>query len=63
MIFPVATIISYISRHIRLEAGDIIATGTPEGIAPISRRGSGGSGNFRYRRTEKSGFTGGIAAA
>jgi 2-keto-4-pentenoate hydratase/2-oxohepta-3-ene-1,7-dioic acid hydratase in catechol pathway len=35
MIFPVATIISYISRHIRLEAGDIIATGTPEGIAPI----------------------------
>jgi 2-keto-4-pentenoate hydratase/2-oxohepta-3-ene-1,7-dioic acid hydratase in catechol pathway len=35
MIFPVAEIISYISRHIRLEPGDLIATGTPEGIAPI----------------------------
>ncbi len=35
MIFPVEELISYISRHIRLEPGDIIATGTPEGIAPV----------------------------
>jgi len=35
MIFRVPQIIAFISRHIRLEAGDVIATGTPEGIAPI----------------------------
>jgi 2-keto-4-pentenoate hydratase/2-oxohepta-3-ene-1,7-dioic acid hydratase in catechol pathway len=32
MIFSVAHVISYISRHIALEAGDIIITGTPEGV-------------------------------
>lgn len=32
MIFPVAEIISYMSRFMRLRAGDIIATGTPEGV-------------------------------
>jgi len=32
MIFPVSEIISYISQHFTLEPGDIIATGTPEGV-------------------------------
>jgi 2-keto-4-pentenoate hydratase/2-oxohepta-3-ene-1,7-dioic acid hydratase in catechol pathway len=32
MIFSVAEIISYISHHFTLEAGDIICTGTPEGV-------------------------------
>jgi 2-keto-4-pentenoate hydratase/2-oxohepta-3-ene-1,7-dioic acid hydratase in catechol pathway len=32
MIFPVADIIEYLSTTITLEPGDIIATGTPEGI-------------------------------
>ena len=32
MIFGVATIISYMSRFMRLMPGDIIATGTPEGV-------------------------------
>ncbi len=32
MIFPIATIVEYISRTITLEPGDIIATGTPDGI-------------------------------
>lgn len=33
MIFSVAEIISYMSRFMRLVPGDIIATGTPEGVA------------------------------
>jgi len=32
MIFPVAHLISYISQGITLEPGDVIATGTPEGV-------------------------------
>jgi acylpyruvate hydrolase len=36
MIFPVEEIISYASRYMTLEAGDVIATGTPEGVGPIS---------------------------
>jgi len=35
MIFSVEQLIAYISRFITLEPGDIIATGTPEGIGPI----------------------------
>ena len=35
MTFRIPEIIAFISRHLRLEAGDVIATGTPEGIAPI----------------------------
>ncbi len=31
MIFPVADLIAYISEIVRLEPGDVIATGTPEG--------------------------------
>src|SRR5262249_16430677 len=32
MIFPVASLISYISQYLTLEAGDILLTGTPEGV-------------------------------
>ncbi len=32
MIFPVAVIIEYLSRGMTLEAGDVISTGTPEGV-------------------------------
>jgi len=33
MIFDVAHLIAYISRGITLEPGDIVATGTPPGVA------------------------------
>lgn len=33
MIFTVAEIISYISRYFTLEPGDLVVTGTPEGVA------------------------------
>lgn len=33
MIFNVAQVISYISRYITLRPGDVISTGTPEGVA------------------------------
>ena len=33
MIFPVATLISDLSQAITLEPGDLIATGTPQGVA------------------------------
>lgn len=36
MIFPVKELIEYISRYMALEPGDIIATGTPEGVGPIN---------------------------
>jgi 2-keto-4-pentenoate hydratase/2-oxohepta-3-ene-1,7-dioic acid hydratase in catechol pathway len=32
MIFTVATIIEWLSKGMTLEPGDIIATGTPEGV-------------------------------
>ncbi|MFQ3547182.1 MAG: fumarylacetoacetate hydrolase family protein [Termitinemataceae bacterium] len=35
MIFPIPELISFISQHITLESGDIIATGTPSGVSPI----------------------------
>ncbi|MHA1792058.1 MAG: fumarylacetoacetate hydrolase family protein [Promethearchaeota archaeon] len=35
MIFPVKKLISFISRYMTLEEGDIIATGTPKGVGPI----------------------------
>jgi len=35
MLFDIAYLISYISRHLTLYPGDIIATGTPKGIAPL----------------------------
>ena len=35
MIFPVAKLISYLSSIFTLEPGDLIYTGTPEGVGPI----------------------------
>lgn len=37
MIFDIPTQIEFISRYITLEPGDIISTGTPEGIGPITQ--------------------------
>ncbi len=36
MVFDIPALITYISRYMTLEPGDIIATGTPAGIAPIN---------------------------
>lgn len=35
MIFPVAKILSYISSFMTLEAGDVVLTGTPEGVGEL----------------------------
>ncbi|WP_443748164.1 fumarylacetoacetate hydrolase family protein [Asticcacaulis solisilvae] len=35
MIWPVVDVIAYISRFYALEAGDLIFTGTPEGVGPV----------------------------
>ena len=36
LIFPVARLVSFVSQVMTLKAGDVIATGTPAGIAPLS---------------------------
>ncbi len=35
MVFPIPTVIEYVTRFMTLEPGDIIATGTPDGIGPL----------------------------
>lgn len=35
MLFDVPTIVSYVSRMMTLEPGDVILTGTPEGVGPL----------------------------
>ena len=35
MIFPVCELIGYVSKFMTIEKGDIMATGTPEGIGPL----------------------------
>ena len=35
MVFPVATLVAFISRIMTLLPGDVIATGTPSGIGPM----------------------------
>jgi len=37
MLFPVGETISYLSSVMTLERGDVIATGTPEGVGPVKR--------------------------
>ena len=36
MIWKVPEIISYLSDHFELTGGDVILTGTPSGVSPIS---------------------------
>jgi 2-keto-4-pentenoate hydratase/2-oxohepta-3-ene-1,7-dioic acid hydratase in catechol pathway len=36
MIFPPARLVSYVSSVMTLEPGDLIATGTPEGVGPLA---------------------------
>lgn len=36
MIFPVAEVLRHVSRVITLEPGDLVATGTPEGVGPLT---------------------------
>lgn len=36
MLWPVDEIIAYVSRYILLKTGDIIFTGTPEGVGPVA---------------------------
>lgn len=35
MIFPVAEVLAYISRFMTLGPGDVVLTGTPEGVGPL----------------------------
>ena len=35
MIFPVAEVLAYISTFITLEPGDVVLTGTPDGVGPL----------------------------
>ncbi len=35
MVFPVARLVSHLSQAMTLEPGDLIATGTPEGVGPL----------------------------
>ena len=37
LIWSVAETVSYLSRYFRLEPGDLIYTGTPEGVGPAER--------------------------
>ena len=37
MIFSVPYLISYISKYFKLEEGDLILTGTPEGVGPVGK--------------------------
>jgi 2-keto-4-pentenoate hydratase/2-oxohepta-3-ene-1,7-dioic acid hydratase in catechol pathway len=36
MVFGIASLVSYISHIMTLEPGDLIATGTPEGVGPLA---------------------------
>jgi len=36
MVFSIPFLVSYISRIMTLEAGDLLATGTPEGVGPLA---------------------------
>ena len=36
MITPILPLISYMSRFFTLRAGDVILTGTPEGVGPLA---------------------------
>jgi 2-keto-4-pentenoate hydratase/2-oxohepta-3-ene-1,7-dioic acid hydratase in catechol pathway len=35
MVFPIAELLAYTARMMTLEAGDVVLTGTPEGVGPL----------------------------
>ncbi len=35
MIFPIPVLIEYVTKYFTLNPGDIILTGTPEGVGPV----------------------------
>ena len=37
MIFGVAEVLAYITRFVTLEPGDVVLTGTPQGVGPLTR--------------------------
>ncbi len=37
LIFPIPVIIEFVSQFMTLEPGDLIATGTPEGVGPVTQ--------------------------
>lgn len=37
MIFDVPTILTYVTRFVTLEIGDVVLTGTPEGVGPLQK--------------------------
>lgn len=37
MIFDVPQMLAYITRYVTLEPGDVVLTGTPDGVGPLSR--------------------------
>ncbi len=47
MIFPINELLAYISRHMTLFPGDIIATGTPDGVSPL-KAGDEVTGEIEY---------------
>jgi 2-keto-4-pentenoate hydratase/2-oxohepta-3-ene-1,7-dioic acid hydratase in catechol pathway len=36
MVFSIPSLLAYISRIMTLEPGDLVATGTPAGVGPLS---------------------------
>lgn len=38
MLFPIAPLIAEISQHFTLEPGDVVFTGTPEGVGPLAAK-------------------------
>jgi 2-keto-4-pentenoate hydratase/2-oxohepta-3-ene-1,7-dioic acid hydratase in catechol pathway len=60
MIFDVPTLIAYVSRIMTLEPGDLLVTGTPEGVGPLTPgdvceveiRGEGGEGGIGVLRVD-----------
>lgn len=36
MLFPIATLIAFVSRFMTIEAGDLLMTGTPAGVGPLA---------------------------
>ena len=37
MIFDVVQILTYVTRYVTLERGDVVLTGTPSGVGPLAR--------------------------